>query len=156
MSAVYIHYGIDRFDPVMFKEIRNREYFNKPSGGLWASDVKASFGWRDWCQEEDLIDWLGTSYFLFTLRDDANVIHIRSLDDVGKLERNGHFGDMYNVMVFPDFEWLLKSGVDAVELHLSDCQDLHTALYGWDCDSILILNKDIVVPYDEPKRVWED
>ena len=40
-----------------------------------------------------------------------------------------------------DFEELKKE-YDAIEVIISD--GLYYALYGWDCDSILILNKDIV------------
>ena len=44
-----------------------------------------------------------------------------------------------------DFESLSKS-YDAIELHLSDSEDnLYMMLYGWDCDSILIMNPDVIV-----------
>ena len=39
---------------------------------------------------------------------------------------------------------------DAIELHLSDevtddyLESLYFKLYGWDCDSILIMNPDII------------
>ena len=39
---------------------------------------------------------------------------------------------------------------DAIELHLSEevvddyLESLYFKLYGWDCDSILIMNKDII------------
>ena len=45
-----------------------------------------------------------------------------------------------------DFEALMQAGVDAVEFNLSKDYELYWALYGWDCDSILILNPEIIIP----------
>jgi len=49
----YIHYGSNCFDPSKFVEIKNEKYFNKPVGGLWASNIDAKFGWKEWCQGND-------------------------------------------------------------------------------------------------------
>lgn len=52
----------------------------------------------------------------------------------------------------PDFEKAYYLGIDAIELHLSEDESpdgmngLYWLLYGWDCDSILILNPKIVIP----------
>ena len=53
---------------------------------------------------------------------------------------------------YPDFEQMVTDGWDAIELHLSDTDiswgndSLHFRLYGWDCDSILIMNPKIISP----------
>ena len=47
--------------------------------------------------------------------------------------------------VFIDFEKLAEQGWDAVEVKISNDMRLYWALYGWDCDSILIMNPDVVV-----------
>jgi hypothetical protein len=40
-----------------------------------------------------------------------------------------------------------KDGVDAIKLNLSKGDyELYYELYGWDCDSILIMNPDIIRP----------
>ena len=55
----------------------------------------------------------------------------------------------------PDFEEIMSLGYDAIDYRLSDevgafaFDSLYWCLYGWDCDSILILNKDIVIPITE-------
>jgi len=42
-----------------------------------------------------------------------------------------------------DFEKL--AGIyDAIDVSISNDPELHFALYGWDCDSILIMNPDII------------
>ena len=43
-----------------------------------------------------------------------------------------------------DFEELLKNYYDAIEVDISKCWALYNELYGWDCDSILIMNPDII------------
>ena len=45
---------------------------------------------------------------------------------------------------FPDFEKLVSDGVDAIEFFISDDNKLYWDLYGWDCDSILIMNPNII------------
>ena len=51
---------------------------------------------------------------------------------------------IFNGSFLPDFEKLLSDGVDAIELFISDDRELYWSLYGWDCDSILIMNPDVV------------
>lgn len=43
-----------------------------------------------------------------------------------------------------DFEQMLRNGVDAIEL--TNINDLYFDLYGWDCNSIVILNQNIIIP----------
>ena len=52
-----------------------------------------------------------------------------------------------------DFERCLRLGIDAIELCWYGEEfenvasgDLYGELYGWDCDSIVILNPDAVIP----------
>lgn len=154
MKTKYIHYGSDSFDRTLFTPISNREMFVKPHGGLWASPIDAGRGWCDWCRDENFHTDSLSSSFTFTLSEKAKVIHIRSVVDLTELPDQklpvGLEGG------FPwkciDFEKLLADGVDAVELHLSEeditncgfMGSLYWELYGWDCDSILIMNPDVV------------
>ena len=49
--------------------------------------------------------------------------------------------------VVPDFEKMVEDGVDAIKLNLSKGDyELYYEFYGWDCDSILIMNPDIIRP----------
>lgn len=54
-----------------------------------------------------------------------------------------------------DFEGIMKSGFDAVEvidgsiLYSMADMDLWNLMYGWDCESILVLNKDIIVEVED-------
>lgn len=142
----YIHYGNTKFDPDLFRPIRNE--FVKPLGGMWASPVEAGYGWKDWNESSQCRECDEANSFRFTLKDGANVVHIYSVDDLKKLPQSKKQRMWSSYML--DFEKMLEQGVDAIELHLSEEKEhgptdgLYFALYGWDCDSILIMNKDII------------
>ena len=146
----YIHYGHKKFERFIFCSIQNREWCTKPHGGLWASPVDAKFGWSGWCAREEFRECNEDNSFTFTLREGANVLHIRSIKDLDDLPQ---IDDAFPTWCELDFEKLLESGVDAIELHLSEedvsnltvCEGLYWSLYGWDCDSILIMNPDVIV-----------
>lgn len=137
----YIHYGHKEFDPQKFQEIKNVPMFPKPNGGLWASPIDAKHGWKNWCEAENFRECSQDNSFSFTLRNDARVYHIRSVTDVKAMPQVNTEISVYYV---PNFEKMLADGWDAIELHLSECGALYWALYGWDCDCILVLNPDIV------------
>lgn len=147
----YIHYGHTKFEKDMFCPISNRELFTKPNGGLWASPVDAKFGWKDWCNAEKFRKCKKSNSFTFTLRGNAVVEHIRSVSDLDALPK---VKSTYELWCQLDFERLLEIGIDAIELHMSEevfidglypMNTLYHQLYGWDCDSILIMNPDVVV-----------
>lgn len=144
----YIHYGCKSFDENKFNPIKNQSISTKPLGGFWASPMDTSYGWSDWCRSEKP-HWCNYGvYFTFRLSDKANVVHIRNekeLSEMPVVEKS-----LINGVVCIDFEKMLNDGVDAVELHLMDKGNLNHglffALYGWLCDSILIMNPKIILP----------
>lgn len=145
----YIHYGHRQFEKSKFVKTENRPYFCKPYGGLWASPVNAKFGWKEWCQTNDDAELEEENSFRFTLAAGAKVWHIWSTDDAKRMPQQED--KLGTNMLCPDFERLVADGYDAVELHLSEekgehglTDGLYFLLYGWDCDSILVLNPDVV------------
>lgn len=150
MCKKYIHYGHAEFRPELFREIKNRYAFVKPSGGLWASPVDAKRGWKEWCTDENFCVGRLLDSFTFKLSENSKILHIRTTRDLESLPLQTNV--WHTMWVVLDFEKLLADGWDAVELHLSEeCQDergwfdgLYWELYGWDCDSILIMNPDVV------------
>ena len=149
MSKKYIHYGHTEFRRDLFCEINNRLMFSKPWGGLWASPVDAEFGWIDWCEREDFCKYRVSECFEFILSDTAKVLHIYGVEQLDDLPRQD---ECLASWVCLDFEQLLSDGWDAVELHLSEetsyggfMNGLYWSLYGWDCDSILIMNPEVIV-----------
>ena len=138
----YIHYGHTSFDKEKFLPIKNRDFFVKPIGGLWASDVIAKFGWKDWCEAEHFRDCKKENSFTFVLSKDAKVLEINSVQQLTYLPK---VKDQIGLVTWTvlDFE-LLSTMYDAIELNISKDYDLYWKLYGWDCDCILILNPEIV------------
>lgn len=138
---MYIHYGDNKFDINKFKEIRNHEFLNKPHGGLWASDINSEFGWKDWCIKEDYrTDELNKS-FKFILNENSKVLTINDVNDLRDLPMIKFESFIGIPKVYLDFE-KLKEKYDAIEVIINE--QLYYTLYGWDCDSILIMNPEIV------------
>lgn len=158
----YIHYGNDHYDPNMFCMIANDPNFTKPYGGLWASPVDALFSWRDWCCDEKFNLHTLKKHFKFTLKETANVLHIHSKEDLKDLPViENRYSELGDGRVFLDFEKLLENGIDAIEVYIqadrwnhalstnySSHDTLYWKLHPWDCDSILIMNPDIIVPLE--------
>lgn len=142
MTVEYIHYGHKKFQINRFDPIRNEEFRNKPFGGLWASRTDARYGWKDWNEDEQFRKCEEENSFRFTLSTSANVLEIHSHKDLDKISQVKK--SLFNGSCLPDFEELLFGGVDAIELFLSDDRELYWSLYGWDCDSILIMNPNVV------------
>lgn len=150
---IYIHYGSDKFERELFMPIVNREMFTKPYGGLWASDVESNDSWKQFCLESEWrINRLNKS-FKFQIDESARIIQLTNIEDLKQLPRQtmpkNHIEilDKEEMWICPDFEQLVKDGVDAVQLNLSTGDyELYYKLYMWDCDSILIMNPDIIKP----------
>ena len=149
MSRVYIHYGSKKFDTERFTPIQNCYPRNKPIGGLWASDVNAPFGWKKWCEGEQYRTkhYTESNCFRFQLSGNAKILVLTCEEEVGALPQ---LGDKDIVGYKPDFEKIMAMGYDVIDYRLSDdisgIGKLYWCLYGWDCDSILVLNPNVIIP----------
>ena len=137
----YIHYGHKSFNKDLFTPIINRRNSAKPSGGLWASATDAEYGWKNWCEDSDFRKCENENSFIFTLSDNARVLCINNISDTDNLPKtNGEF--KLCTWVCLDFE-KLKEKYDAIDVKISG-DGIYFGLYTWDCDSILIMNPDII------------
>lgn len=140
-NLTLIHYGNSVFDASLFQPIQDSTTgFNKPRGGLWASPIKSKYGWREWCEMENFRVESLKSFFKFLFV--GRVLIIDKFEDIKKL----HW-DRKRAFYRPYFEPLL-SDYDAI--HLTENGERETrfslgyTLYGWDCESVLVLNKDCI------------
>jgi hypothetical protein len=137
-------YGITKFNPAKFQPIKNRTWANKPEGGLWATPVNSKFGWKQWCELQDFRTNLLKKKFEFYYV--GNIVKIDSLKDAqNKLV-------WYPVDVnIPsitrksiNFDYMKYIGVDAIwitENGESETRfNYEYSMYGWDCESVLIMN----------------
>ena len=159
---MYIHYGSDEFIP--WTSIRNLRGFQKPEGGLWASREGDPNGWEAWCQKEGFLLERLQKCFRFTLAEGSRVLTLENEDqlidlpkqepwkpkDLSWMEKlepdqiptREQLDELYrpNWCVL-DFEELRKK-YDAIEM-INAGAFLHS-LNLWDCNSILVMNADVV------------
>ena len=142
----YIHYGATEYNSERFRPIVNERGFPKPHGGLWASNIRSEYGWKEWCESENFRECNEDNSFTFTLKPEARVIFVTSMAAIKELPRvqeDRIFSGFGKILL--DFEKMVKMGIDAIEVSITDFPEAYNLFYGWDCDSIVILNKDIVV-----------
>ena len=148
-KQLYIHYGSDHFDPNRFKiKNRNPAAWVKPIGGFWASKIDDRYGWKQWCDDNEF--WNGPvekiPRFIFSINDSANVVTINTLEDLLTLPECEHLDGLSMDQYYIDFEKCLEQGIDAIDvpdIH-ADRDLIYWALYGWDCNCILILNPNVI------------
>ena len=141
-KPIYIHYGSDKFEPEQFAPVTNF-ILNKPQGGFWASRTDSIFGWYDWCKSEEFCLERLIKSFKFTLSDNANILYLRKHSDLDKLASAG----CYDLLPSYDFPKMLEQGIDAIELE--NPGEFMIELMSWDCQSIFIMNPDIIERYVE-------
>jgi len=151
IHGIFVHYGHDHFEKNRFMIPKNRPGFNKPSGGLWASPEDAPYGWKEWNESEEYAPCEETNCFRFHLSENARVLVIDSVEKAKKMLKSAPLSAEMLFLerigmgyILPDFERLAKD-YDAILYLQSSDRRLYNAMYGWDCDSILILAPDVVM-----------
>lgn len=141
----YIHYGHRVFAKCQFKPIKNRiRWSSKPSGGFWASAIDDAYGWKQWCMDNNFQECTKNDSFTFTIRKGAKIVEIQSKEDLYYLPILERTDGIFDEFIYLDFEKLVKMGIDAIHVLISKDHRLYYNLYGWNCDSILIMNPDII------------
>ena len=146
----YIHFGSNKYDPTKFEAVVDTGWI-KPHGGLWVSKYKASkFPWWVWCSQNNYTRCEKKNSFQIKLKPSARIFVINSCEDLDKLPQ--HTENIYRIFamseqVLIDWKKLMKD-YDAVEFNLSNDWGLNRKLYGWDCDCVFIMNKDIIEEVD--------
>lgn len=145
---IYVHDGHNKFDKKLFNPIFCREHFNKPLGGLWASPVSSHYNWEQWCEDNNFNHTIGkdkycqNKKFYFKLKDGARLLSIKSakqLDDLPQIK------DDMTSSVFKILDFMkLQEDYDAIEVLISNDSQLYWDLYGWDIDSIVVMNPDVI------------
>lgn len=135
-NLTVIHYGAKRYQPHLIRPIENSGWI-KPKGGLWTSPINSKWGWKDWCKSENFRDCDEMNSFKLKFKPDTKIILIDGLDDLLNLPKyiiEEKYPDFALLAAICDAIWLTEKGQH--ETHLS----YPMSLYGWDCESILIIN----------------
>ena len=144
----YIHYGSTAFIEKSWEPICNENWI-KPYGGLWASAIDAPYGWKDWNETSNYMKCEEENSFKFKLKPEAKLLVIDSVNALKRLHKLQYtVTTLVRDTYFLNFERLLADGYDVIDFQLSKDHELYWLMYGWDCDSILVMNKDALVLVD--------
>lgn len=148
MKRIFIHYGSEEFIPSEWNEptVGLKALVNKPEGGLWASPLYSKHSWKQWIGKSEHFS-LGNlkKSFRFTLEKGSRVLVIDSEESVPEkyLTTNSfiserHILDFNKIIEDYDAVFLTEKGEKETRWSSGLC------LYGWDCESLLVLNKNII------------
>ena len=116
-------------------------------------------GWKEFCETAQYQTKHLQKHFDFTLRPNAHIHTIRTIEDLFVLPMRENPNPAVYGACLPDFVMCIKLGIDAVELTWYEEEfrqpgsgPVGGALRSWDCDSIVILNPDIILTEDIAKK----
>lgn len=155
-EEIFITLGCgNTFEVEKFKPIENTPYFCKPHGGLWSSPENSEWGWKQWVESE-MPEWMekryGKSKFKFHLKPGSKIYQIDSVVDLlrvpHKITTYGIYrsccGDLIDFEeMAKEYDGILLTEKGQAETRWSD-QYYGMSLYGWDCESLLILRPDCI------------
>jgi hypothetical protein len=174
-NTIYVHYGNDHFEKREV-DLSIKGFVTKPlKAAIWGSPENAEFSWRDWSEGEHWNLGALEKSFRFKLKGDSKILFIRSKKDIDELDESlktntsaieKHYSGLTSVSslimsmlgsITPekyntiDFAKLRENGIDAVEIEYNGYT--RDAFYGWDCDSICVLNPDAVEEVKEKDKI---
>jgi len=161
-NTIYVKYWYNHGEPFDTNKIQielgNPEFqWGKPDLGFWGSPINASYGWKEWCIAEGFGDYDWNNPIYFRLKSNSTILKIdrEDLNDdvLGKyviLDEKMYYA-IHRERYFLDYNKIVEDGIDAVELmddrigHLFFHDNAYEQIfYGWDCESIVVLNKDVL------------
>lgn len=155
----YITYGKgNKFNKELLPKVEDLKIqydcINKVPNTFWGSPIDAEYGWKNWCEDNEYSILTEDDSFLWTLKPEAKILYIESLDDIYKkvpFVRRTEYG-FENTYI--DFETIIKE-YDAMELCSNNgtighrfASDKEICFNTWDCDSIMVFNRDMIVPIE--------
>lgn len=147
---MYLTIGVESIRKSNWVNIQNRGYMNKPFGGLWACPIRLDgefiTAWQEWCSNE-MPHWLKDFGVKFSLKDNARIYTIDSYDDLAALyDKYKQESTVYYPKPLLDFEAI---SLDFDAIYLTEYGEMVTRfsevdLYGWDVETLLVLNFDAI------------
>lgn len=168
----FIHHGSEHFEKEKFKMVTkmdDRLMRNKPGNneGLWASPVTkdGTDSWNEWCDEHDFSIGDNSKWFKFKLKEGSKVLVLKNKEDLDRFSESKyqrHFDFLHLPLgtsehdLYPDF-YKLKDDYDAILVYITwegedGLDGSYYRLYGWDADSLLIFNPEVIVETDSSDK----
>lgn len=167
MPKRHIILGKTELSKDKFIPIKNRIGFVKPEGGLWASPYTPNkeyiSAWHEWCVGEDFSSGLSNNAVIIDFKEDIKFFVIDSQEDLMELfnivgEAQDELTSIISsVWKVPNFEiaadifdviYLTEEGQWKTRMPFKNHE---YSLYGWDCESILIMNFDCIEKWEYKK-----
>ena len=136
-----IHYTSSKNFKIQPIKIKNQSI--KPIGGLWVSPVKSKYGWKEWCKGENFGRGKHKIYFdvdlsklgiIIDSKEDLEKLMWKKERIMDRIEKTSiDFEKMKEVGIY--YIYLTENGQDETRFSYP------RSLYGWDCESLLILNE---------------
>ena len=157
LDRVYRHYGDGIFLKEKQEQVLGTRMMKPLGGGIWASPVDSDVTWDVWCSNEHFHEDSLAHHFEFRLRPEARIFVINNDDDFFEFIKKypgrptdtfekklySSFDEPREVECFPDYIKATKD-YDGLEVNISKDPRLYHLMYGWDVDSIVIWNYDII------------
>ena len=110
-NIIFVHYGTNKIKEKLFKTIKNRRGWNKPSGGIWASPLNSNHSWRKFCLDENFNIGTLKKRILFKINPNSKIYTIDSYLDLIKLKKYWIYDKnrIFNEVMI-DYEKMMKDG----------------------------------------------
>ncbi len=132
------------------RHIKDQPIIPKPLGGLWGSPVDSEHSWFNWALENDFNQDRFDTHFKFEVN--GNILTIDCEEDLYLLP---WISTSKLIPGWPlcgesvSFERLVERDIDAIFLTEKGQYQTHLShprsLYGWDCESVLVLNPECII-----------
>lgn len=151
MSIKYRTYFPHGYDPQMLympaSLVQIQPFLAKPAGALWASRADdKGYTWRKWVIENEFyagnIDEKPS--IMFHLKKGTRKFKLHTKEDFENLCKNYMTNSIYEGYATQyqfDFRKMARN-YDVIDYKVTE---LYFEMYGWDCDCICVLNKDVIV-----------
>jgi hypothetical protein len=121
--------------------------YTKPDG-FWVSDEDANVGWKGWCQDNDFA--LESLKYIHdvTLRDDSNVLILRSSEEVNDFTQEYRSNEERDAFDESMIDWKRVASEHnglIITPYLWESRYKPSWYYGWDCASGCIWGGDRAV-----------
>lgn len=126
--------------------------------GLWLSD-ESDFGWKEWCESEEFGLERLASATQFSFTDDANILHLKNLDDVMAFAKEWDDGKYPDHPYMSGIDWeglsFVYDGILITPYLKSWDLRLPTWYLGWDVSSACVWNLNAIEQVEVPLKMIE-
>lgn len=148
--ATYMENADEFSQSRIISELEVVKHINKPKTAWWGSPLNASFGWKDWCINEEFGKYDFNNPIIWHLDLQAKIFKIdwEDVQSPYSLLLDYVVDSTYNTYI--DFIKMKKNGIHAVEL-MDACighmfiNPIEVMFNSWDCESICVLDSSMII-----------